>query len=442
LAKRKSALSFIFIIVFLLVYTTFASSLEERMDDPRVNAIRLEQRITALSEFGKNSHGGLDRVAFSDADIQGRKYLISLMKDADLDVRVDEAGNIIGRRKGLASELPPIMFGSHTDTVPDGGKYDGALGVLGAIECVQVLHENDIQTQHPLEVVIFTDEEGGLVGSRAMTGTLTSDALEVVSHSKKTVRQGIVDLGGDPEKLDRVARKEGDIKAFIEIHIEQGKILETKNIDIGVVEGIVGISWWNIAIEGFSNHAGTTPMDMRQDALMAAAHLIIAVNRVVTSVPGSQVGTVGRINAEPGAPNVIPGKVVMSLELRDLSGEKIQSLYKKIETEAQTIAKRTGTKISFSSIDAMAIPAPTDTRIRKYIDKSAKELGLSTLFMPSGAGHDAQDMAKIAPTGMIFIPSVGGISHSPKEYSRPEDITNGVNVLLHTILKIDRTALD
>jgi N-carbamoyl-L-amino-acid hydrolase len=442
MAKKPFVLISVFILIFMLVGSAFSVFPEDQMNNLRVNSQRLEQRIAELAEFGVNAHGGLDRVAFSDADIQGRKYLISLMKDAELDVRVDEAGNIIGRREGLASERPPIMFGSHSDTVPDGGKYDGALGVLGAIECAQVLHENNITTQHSLEVVVFTDEEGGLVGSRAMTGTLTTDALEILSHSKKTIRQGIIDLGGNPEKLDKVARKEGNIKAFLEIHIEQGEILETKNIDIGVVEGIVGISWWNVTIEGFSNHAGTTPMDMRQDALLAASHLVIAVNRVVTSVPGRQVGTVGRIKAEPGAPNVIPGKVVMSLELRDLSGEKIQSLYEKIEKEAQDIAERTKTKISFSSIDAMAIPAPTDTRIRKYIDESAKELGLSTLFMPSGAGHDAQDMAKIAPTGMIFIPSVGGISHSPKEYSRPEDITNGVNVLLHTILKIDGNALN
>jgi N-carbamoyl-L-amino-acid hydrolase len=442
MAKGKPALTFIFMILFVWSSAVLASSLEEQMKNLRVNSLRLEQRIAALAEFGKNAHGGLDRVAFSEADIQARKYLISLMKDVGLDVRVDEAGNVIGRREGFASERPPIMFGSHSDTVPNGGKYDGALGVLGAIECVQVLQESGITTQHPLEVVVFTDEEGGLVGSRAMTGALTPDALEVVSHSKKTVRQGIIDVGGDPEKLYKVARKAGDIKAFIEIHIEQGKILETKGLDIGVVEGIVGISWWDVTIEGFSNHAGTTPMDMRQDALLAASYLIISVNRVVTSVHGSQVGTVGRIKAEPGAPNVIPGKVVMSLELRDLSGEKIQSLYKQIKNEAQAIAERTGTKISFSAIDAMAIPAPTDMRIRKSIDESAKELGLSTLFMPSGAGHDAQDMARIAPTGMIFIPSVGGISHSPKEYSRPEDITNGVNVLLHTILKIDRSDLE
>lgn len=442
MAKGKLVRTLILGISLILAYAVLAMSYEEDMKEIGVNSSRLEQRIAALAEFGKNAHGGLDRVAFSDADIQGRRYLISLMEEADLEVHIDEAGNIIGRREGLESSLPPIMFGSHSDTVPDGGKYDGALGVLGAIECAQILHENNIQTKHPLEVIVFTDEEGGLVGSRAMTGTLIPDALEVKSHSGKTVCQGIVDLGGDPEKLERVVRRKGDIKAFLEIHIEQGKILETKGINIGVVEGIVGISWWNVTIEGFANHAGTTPMNMRQDALLAAAHLIIAVNRVVTSVPGSQVGTVGRINAEPGAPNVIPGEVVMSLELRDLSGEKIQSLYEKIEKEAQTIAQQTDTKISFSAIDAMAIPAPTDTRIRTFIDESAKELGLSTLFMPSGAGHDAQDMAKITPTGMIFIPSVGGISHSPKEYSRPQDIVNGVNVLLHTILRIDRSALD
>jgi N-carbamoyl-L-amino-acid hydrolase len=442
MANGKWAWTFLFIIVFSLNISVLANSYEKEMENLRVNAQRLEKRIDALAEFGKNDHGGLDRVAFSDADIQGRTYLISLMEEAGLDVHIDEAGNIIGRREGQELGLPPIMFGSHSDTVPDGGKYDGAMGVLGAIECAQVFHEKNIQTKHPLEVIVFTDEEGGLAGSRALTGTLTPDALDIVSHSGKTVCQGIIDLGGDPDKLDRVIRKEGDIKAFLEIHIEQGKILETKGIAIGVVEGIVGISWWNVTIEGFANHAGTTPMNMRQDALLAAAHLIIAVNRVVTGEPGSQVGTVGRIKAEPGAPNVIPGKVVLSLELRDLSGEKIQSLYKRIEKEAQAIAEETDTKVSFSSIDAMAIPAPTDIRIRKSIDESAKELGLSTLFMPSGAGHDAQDMAKITPTGMIFIPSIGGISHSPKEYSRPEDITNGVNVLLQTILKIDRSALD
>ncbi|MGD2294589.1 MAG: Zn-dependent hydrolase [Candidatus Aminicenantes bacterium] len=407
------------------------------MNQIRVNANRIEQHITKLAEFGKTPEGGVHRVAYSDEDIRSRQYIFQLMKAAGLDVRVDEAGNIIGRREGSDASLPPILFGSHTDTVPHGGKYDGAVGILGAIECAQVLAEKKIQTRHPLEVIVFTDEEGGLVGSRAMNGTLTAEALEEKSHSGKTVREGILALGGNPDKLDNVVRKKGEIKAFLEIHIEQGRVLEDKDVDIGVVEGIVGISWWDVTIEGFSNHAGTTPMDRRQDALLAAAHLIIAVNTVVTGVEGSQVGTVGRISAEPGAPNVIPGKVVMSLELRDLSTEKIFSLFGGIKKEAAQIAEKFGTQISFDPIDAMAIPAPTDEKIRNIIAESARELGLSIHFMPSGAGHDAQDMAKIAPTGMIFVPSVGGISHSPEEFTKTQDIVNGANVLLLTILRID-----
>jgi len=422
----------------LVLSALFMRATETPFKELKINGKRLEQRILELAEFGKNDRGGVSRVAFSDADIQGRKYLLALMKEAGLKIRTDEAGNIIGRREGLNPELPPILFGSHSDSVPDGGIYDGALGVLGAIECVQTLEERNITTRHPLEVIVFTDEEGGLIGSKAMIGTLTEGALEVISHSGKTVKKGITAVGGSPDKLANAVRKKGDIKAFIELHIEQGKVLESGNIDIGVVEGIVGINWWEVTVDGFSNHAGTTPMNMRQDALLAASHLIIAVNRVVTSVEGSQVGTVGRIRAEPGAPNVIPGKVIMSLELRDLQGEKIDKLYKNIKEEARAVEKKTGTRITFSPIEATAVPAPTHPRIQKYIMEAARELDLTSLLMPSGAGHDAQNMAKIAPTGMIFVPSVGGISHSPKEYTRPEDMENGVNVLLHAILKIDQ----
>lgn len=404
----------------------------------RVNVFRLEQRINKLAEFGGTAQGGVSRVAFSDEDIQARNYIISLMKEAGLDVRIDEAGNIIGRSEGQNSALPPIMFGSHTDTVPDGGKYDGAVGVLGALECAQVLHENSVQTKHPLEIVVFADEEGGTIGSRAMTGVLTPEALDVISQSGKTIQEGIKAIRGDPDRIDKAARKKGEVEAFLELHIEQGGILDSKNIHIGIVEGIVGISRWDVIVEGFANHAGTTPMNMRQDALLAAAQLILAANQIVTSVPGQQVGTVGRIKAEPGAPNVIPGRVIMSLELRDLSTEKIQSLFGQIQKEAQSISKKTGTEITFSSLGAPSLPALTDPQIQKIIAQSAQELGLSTLVMPSGAGHDAQNMARITPAGMIFIPSVRGVSHSPKEFTKIEDIANGVNVLLRTILKIDQ----
>jgi N-carbamoyl-L-amino-acid hydrolase len=237
--------------------------------------------------------------------------------------------------------------------------------------------------------------------------------------------------------LSEVRRNKGDIAAYLELHIEQGGTLEAEKINIGVVEGIVGITWWDVTIEGFANHAGTTAMNNRQDALLAAAKFIEAVNRVVTSVPGRQVGTVGRITALPGAPNVIPGKVMLSLELRDLDAAKIKMLYDKISKEAQEIAQASKTKFDFKEIN-VNIPAPTDPRIRSLINDAARELGLSTKLMPSGAGHDAQDMARLGPVGMIFVPSVGGISHSPKEFSRPDDIANGANVLLHTLLKLDQ----
>src|SRR5262249_36992271 len=212
--------------------------------------------------------------------------------------------------------------------------------------------------------------------------------------------------------------------------------LEAEHIDIGVVEGIVGISEWNVTIEGFANHAGTTAMNNRRDALLAAAKFIEAVNHVVTSIPGRQVGTVGRIQAFPGAPNVIPGKVILTLELRDLDAAKIQTLYQKVRAEADQIAQASKVTFDFSEL-VTNIPAPTDPRVRALIDSSAKELGLTTKLMPSGAGHDAQDMARIGPVGMIFIPSIGGISHSPKEFSRPQDTENGANVLLHALLKLD-----
>ena len=403
----------------------------------RVNGKRIVDHLLALAEFGKNPQGGVSRVAYSDADKQGREYVLGLMRAAQLDVTIDAGGNLIGRRAGTTAGLKPLLIGSHIDTVPEGGNYDGVVGSVGAIEVAQTLAENNVTTRHPLEVVIFQNEEGGLIGSRAMDGELTEKELDLVSRSGKTIRDGIKFIGGDPAKLAEVRRRKGDIAAYLELHIEQGAILDSEKINIGVVEGIVGINWWDVTIEGFANHAGTTAMNNRQDALLAAAKFIEAVNRVVTSVPGRQVGTVGRINALPGAPNVIPGKVILSLELRDLDAAKINSLFEKIQGEAQRIAADSKTKFDFKEIN-VNIPAPTDIKIRSLISDAARDLGLTTKLLPSGAGHDAQDMARLGPVGMIFIPSVGGISHSPREFSHPTDIANGANVLLHTLLKLDR----
>jgi N-carbamoyl-L-amino-acid hydrolase len=408
----------------------------------RVNGERLNAHLAALAEFGKNPQGGVSRVAYSEADRQGREYVMGLMRAAKLDVLIDAAGNIVGRRHAAGGEtkMPPLVLGSHIDSVPEGGNYDGDVGSLGAIEVAQTLAENNIKNRLPLEVIIFQNEEGGLYGSQALVDGLTEKALDNVSNSGKTIREGITFIGGDLARLETVKRAKGSIAAYLELHIEQGGTLEAETIDIGVVEGIVGINQWTVTVEGFANHAGTTAMNNRRDALLAAAKFVEAVNRVVTSVPGRQVGTVGRIQAFPGAPNVIPGKVVCTLELRDLDTAKIQMLYQKIRAEADQIAQSQKVTFDFKELNTN-IPAPTDPRVRAVIDESAKELGLSTKQMPSGAGHDAQDMARLGPVGMIFIPSIGGISHSPKEFSRPKDIENGANVLLGAWMRLDRADL-
>jgi N-carbamoyl-L-amino-acid hydrolase len=404
---------------------------------PKADAARLEQRIHALGRFGANPGGGVSRVAFSAADIAGREYIQSLMQQAGLAVRIDAAGNLIGRRDGTDPSLPVIMTGSHIDSVPQGGNYDGDVGVLGAIEVAELLRAHGIATRHALEFVVFTDEEGGVVGSQAMAGRVGPETLDVVSHSGLTIRNGIRAVGGDPARLAEAHRAPGSIAAFVELHIEQGAILDEAGIDIGVVEGIVGIRWWDVTIEGVANHAGTTPMNRRRDALLAASELTLAVNGIASTMPGTQVATVGRIRAEPGAPNVIPGRVVLSLEIRDLAAPKMEQLFQAIAAEAQRIAAARGTPIRFDEIDVALMPAPTDERLRGVIESVATSLGLSHRRLPSGAGHDAQDMAHVAPIAMIFVPSRDGISHAPQEYTDPADMANGADVLLRTLLAID-----
>jgi beta-ureidopropionase / N-carbamoyl-L-amino-acid hydrolase len=405
--------------------------------DVRVNGERVNAHLTALAEFGKNPQGGVSRLAYSDADRAARTVVMDWMRAAKLEPKVDYAGNVIGRRAGTDPSLKPIVFGSHIDSVPEGGNYDGDVGSMSAIEVAQTLAEHNLTTRHPIDVAIWQNEEGGLYGSRALSGQLVAAELKNVSSSGKTVEQGITFLGGDPSKLAQVKRRKGDIAAYFELHIEQGGILDASKIDIGVVEGIVGIKQWEVTVTGFANHAGTTPMDQRHDALLAASRFVEMVNRVVRSIPGRQVGTVGRIQAFPGAPNVIPGKVVCTLELRDLDDAKVDSMYAQIEAEAKKIGAQNGTQFAYSELHVNAA-APSDPRMRTIITEAAKGLGLSTRAMPSGAGHDAQAIALLGPMGMIFVPSVGGISHSPKEFSRPKDIVNGANVLLRTVLAADR----
>jgi N-carbamoyl-L-amino-acid hydrolase len=416
---------------------------QARSSGLRINADRLRRTLEDLSVFGRPAGGtfadGVSRIAFTDADIAGRNYVMELMRAFGMAPRIDPAGNIFGLRSGSDQNLKPILFGSHIDSVPGGGNFDGDLGSMSAIEVMHTLEEHGITTRHPLQMVIWTDEENTFAGSGAAAGVLHPGDFDRVRNGI-SLADDVRKLGGDPARLAEARLLPGAFRCYLELHIEQGGTLYSANVPIGVVEGIVSIDTYEVEIRGFANHSGTTPMKERHNALLAAAKLIETVQNVVTQRPGQQVGTVGKLQVFPNAPNVVPGLVRHSIELRDLSAEKLASLGDEIQKRAQEIAKATGTEISILRVEHDP-PAVADQGIRAKIEAAAAELGLHTLRLPSGAGHDAQMMAKVGPIGMIFVPSVGGISHSPKEFTHWLDCANGANVLLQTILLVDRDTL-
>jgi N-carbamoyl-L-amino-acid hydrolase len=407
----------------------------------RIDAVRLRQSLEGLSVYGRPAGGtfadGVSRVAYSDADIAGRQYAMELMRAAGTEPRIDAGGSILGRREGSERSLKPILFGSHIDSVPSGGNFDGDLGSMSAIETVRTLKEHGITTRHPLEIVIWSNEEALTMGSRAAAGDLQPADLAKV-YNGIPLADHLRKIGGDPIKLAEARMAAGSIHCYLELHIEQGGTLDKAGIPIGVVEGIVCIDEYEVEIHGFANHAGTTPMPERRNALLAAAKLIEAVQDIVTRDPGRQVGTVGHLEVSPNARNVVPGVVKHSIELRDLSPEKIARLGDEIQKRAQQIAQETKTDISMRKVEhdppAVATPA-----IQSQIEAAAAGLGLKTMRLPSGAGHDAQVIATLGPMGMIFVPSVAGVSHSPKELTRWPDCANGANVLLQTVLRMDRS---
>ncbi|MGE5813975.1 MAG: Zn-dependent hydrolase, partial [Acidobacteriota bacterium] len=298
-------------------YTLGGRSVRTAEPALHVNAARLRADLEGLSVFGRPRDGtfadGVTRVGFSDADVEGRRFVIGLMRAAALEPRVDAAGNIFARRPGRDDNLPPILFGSHIDSVPQGGNFDGDLGSLGALEAIRVLNERRIETRHPLEIVVWTNEEGvaygnGLCGSRAAAGLLEPGELDQVWNGV-VKRDAIRKIGGEPDRIDSARRAPGSIRCYFELHIEQGGRLEQSRTDVGVVQGIVSIDRYDVAVHGFANHAGTTPMPERKDALIAAAQLALAVREIVMREPGHQVGTVGQLSVSPNAPNVIPGLV-------------------------------------------------------------------------------------------------------------------------------------
>jgi beta-ureidopropionase / N-carbamoyl-L-amino-acid hydrolase len=364
------------------------------------------------------------------------------MRTAGMTPHIDQAGNIFARRPGMEASLPPVLFGSHIDSVPNGGNFDGDLGSLAAIGVIDALNLANVRTRHPLEIVVWAAEEGvafnrGLSASRIVAGDIAPADMEQVWNG---MRRGdaIKRIGGDPGRIMDARRQKGAWHGYLELHIEQGGTLERSNTAIGVVQGIVAIERFEARVTGFANHAGTTPMAERQDALVAASHLTIAVREIVTRRPGRQVGTVGKIEISPNAPNVVPGAATLIIELRDLSPETLAAIADEIRARAATIATETKTTIEIVPVSSNP-PALADTRVQDVIEGAAKDLQLPSVRMPSGAGHDAQMMAQLAAMGMIFVPSIGGVSHSPRELTSWQDCANGANVLLHAVLALDAT---
>ena len=406
----------------------------------RINIERLTRTLAALGRLGETREG-MQRLAFTPADIEGREYVKGLMRKAGLEVRVDAAGNIIGRREGTVAGLAAVGIGSHTDTVPNGGKYDGALGVMGAIECVQTLKDRSVATRHPIEVLDFTNEEGTrfrrwLYGSRAMVGVLEDDDLTAVDNEGIDIGRRLKDVGGDVSRIMEAGRPRGDFSAYLELHIEQGPVLHQTRVPVGDVTAITGRIGMEVSVKGAANHAGTTPMSNRRDALLAASHLVQAVNSIATVEEICRVGTVGMVRVSPNAENVIPGQVDLSVEFRDEKLDRINDAGNRFTGMCKEMALHRDIDIEVSEI-GLARPIPMSPKVREIIREVSAGLGLKTAPVPSGAGHDAQSMAEITQVGMIFVPSVDGISHSPREYTSPEACADGANVLLNTLLAID-----
>ncbi len=411
---------------------------------PVVDAARLRNRLERLSYHGRPPGGtfadGVSRVAYSVPDLTARAWIIDEIKGMDVVPRIDAAGNIFARFGG-DPKLPAILFGSHIDSVPTGGNFDGDLGTFAAFEVIQAVQAAKVQTRRPLELVVWAHEEStafgiGTAASRIVAGDLQAGDMDRVWNGMKR-SDAIRRIAGNPDQIETAIRGRGTWHSYVELHIEQGGTLDKAKIPVGIVEGIVAIHRYDVVIEGQVNHAGTTPMNERHDAMVAASQLTLAVREIASRRQGRQVGTVGRIEIEPNSPNVIPGKATLSVEFRDLSEEVLRELGDAIKGRGAAIAKETGTTITFT-LASTNVPAMATSGVQEAIGRAAAKANLQTMKLPSGAGHDAQQIARIAPMGMIFVPSVGGFSHSPKELTTWEDCARGADVLLKTVLELDQ----
>ncbi len=400
-----------------------------------INRDRLNRSIADLAAIGKLENGGVCRIAFTDADLQARQQVQAWMEDAGMTTRIDAAGNVIGRYAGKFENAPVLATGSHIDTVPVAGAFDGCLGVLAGIEVVRTLRENHIRLDHSIEVIIFSDEERSVIGSKAIAGEVHEDPAYYVRLDGTPIQQCLTKVGGDWSKIATARRT--DIAAFVELHVEQGGVLEDAKMPIGVVSGVVGQYRFALKIKGRPNHAGTTPMHMRKDALVAGAQIVLAVNRIALDTPGDQVATVGYLTVSPNATNTVPGEVDLRIDLRDLSQSHLEQLVEQLKTEIRAIAEATGTEIEMRQT-LHILPTLAAPGIMNAIEQVCQDLKLPHMQLPSRAGHDAQEVGRITDMGMIFIPSQAGISHSEEEYTSPEECAQGTNVLLQTFLRLDQ----
>jgi len=401
-----------------------------------VDADRIQSRLQQLGQIGALQGGGVCRLALSDEDKRGRNLVVDWMCELRLEVTIDAIGNIVGTRPGRDGG-PPIMTGSHIDTVRSGGLYDGTLGVIAGLEAIETLNDAAVETRRPLAVAVFTNEEGArfvpdMMGSLVHQGQHgLESALQSTDRDGRTVGaelQRIGYQGATPSGNQRAS-------AYVELHIEQGPVLEHEGVDIGVVHTVQGISWTKVVIEGASNHAGTTPMALRHDAGFAAGAITTFVRGLAERIGNAQVATVGTIEFRPNIVNVIPRYAELTVDLRNIDNAKLLAGEQELHKFLERIAAKEGVAIERTQL-VRTNPVVFDADVVNLIEQQAQTLGLSTLRMPSGAGHDAQAFAPNCPTAMIFVPSVGGVSHNIGEFTSATDIANGANVLLSALLQL------
>lgn len=403
-----------------------------------INKERLEKRIHELSEIGKISDTGVCRLALSKEDKQAVDTVKKWMEDAGLTARMDHFGNLIGRLEGKNPGAPILMIGSHIDSQPYGGRFDGVIGVLGALEVVQTMIEKNIVPDTPIEVVAFCDEEGcrfnkGLFGVRGILGKLEEGELERKDKNGVTRREALIEFGCDPTRFKESEYKEVSIGAFLELHIEQGPILEAKGVPVGIVTGISGPLWLSIELEGFAGHAGSVPMSMRQDALVGAAKVIVALNELASQDPNAPtVGTVGSLQVFPDSRNIIPEKVTFTVDLRDIDINRRHVLEANLRKQIKEITETHGLRCTISE-DTNSEPRYCSERLMTIMRQQSEVIGLNPIELMSGPFHDSLSMSYTCEYGMIFVRCKDGISHNPKEFSTIEDISLGTELLYRTV---------